>query len=83
MHPTEIHDRCRRYMGDRVVITEKCGRRHIGRLTRVDREMVWIIPEREFGRYGIGYWGFGRRDFGVGIAIGAIAGIVLASAFFR
>lgn len=44
--------------------------------------MVWIMPDGGFGGYGIGYWGFGGSGFGIGIAIGAIAGIALANAFW-
>lgn len=69
-------------MGKRVCITDKEGRRHFGRITRVERDMVWIMPDRNFGGYGLGYWGFGRGRFGVGIAIGFIAGIVLAPLLF-
>lgn len=82
MYPARIHHFCNKNMGRKVVIIEKCGRRHMGTLTRVDRDMVWIMPEGNFCRYGMGYWGFGRSRFGIGIAIGAIAGIVLAAAFF-
>lgn len=82
MHPQEIYHTCCRHMGKKVCITEKNGHRHVGTITRVERDMVWIMPEGSSRGYGIGYWGFGRSRFGIGIAIGAIAGIVLASAFY-
>lgn len=82
MHPREVYDLCCRHMGKRVCITEKSGRRHVGRITRVERDMIWIMPDGGRGGYGIGFWGFGRRSgLGIGIAIGLIAGIALASAF--
>lgn len=82
MHPREVYNLCCRYKGKRVCITEKNGRRHVGRITKVERNMVWIMPDGGFGGYGIGYWGFGGSGFGIGIAIGAIAGIALANAFW-
>ncbi|MDN4495270.1 hypothetical protein [Ureibacillus aquaedulcis] len=82
MHHREAYDLCCRHLGKRVYITEKCGRRHVGTITRVDRDMVWIMPNRGFGGFGLGFWGFGRGGFGVGIAIGAIAGIALANSFW-
>ncbi|MFC7686052.1 hypothetical protein [Ureibacillus sp. GCM10028918] len=81
MHPREAYDLCCRHIGKRVHITEKCGRRHVGTITRVDRDMVWIMPSRGFGGFGLGFWGFGGGGLGIGIAIGAIAGIALAGAF--
>ena len=44
--------------------------------------MVWIRPTGNLGGYGLGFGGFGFGGFGVGIALGAITGIALASAFF-
>ncbi|QCR34097.1 hypothetical protein [Lysinibacillus sp. SGAir0095] len=81
MQPREAYDLCCRHMGKRVCITEKCGRKHYGTITRVDRDMVWIMPNRGFGGFGLGFWGFGGGGLGIGIAIGAIAGIALAGAF--
>ncbi len=82
MHPHEVYDQCCRYMGKRVHITEKSGRRHVGTITKVERNMVWIMPDGDFGGYGIGYWGWGRSGLGIGIALGAIAGIALAGGFW-
>ena len=62
-------------------ITDKQGKVHVGRITNVDQNMVWIRPENNFGGYGFGFWGFGP-GLGYGIALGAIAGIALAGAFF-
>lgn len=82
MGHSNMYNLCRQYHGKMVCITDKQGRRHIGRITNVDRRMVYIQPHRGFGGYGFGYWGWGRSGFGYGIALGAIAGVALAGAFF-
>ena len=82
MHPNEVYQLCCRHIGKRVCITEKNGRKHVGTITRVDRDRVWIMPTGGLGGFGLGYWGWGGSGLGVGIAIGAIAGIALAGAFF-
>ncbi|WP_413073397.1 MULTISPECIES: hypothetical protein [unclassified Shouchella] len=72
---------CQDHMGKCVYITERCGKRHYGRITKVDQNNVFIQPlgNRGFG-YGYGYgWGYG---IGYPIALGAIAGIALAGLFF-
>ncbi|WP_144512188.1 hypothetical protein [Bacillus sp. FJAT-22090] len=76
----DIYGLCCRYQGQRVRITCRDGSVHTGEITRINRRTVWIRPDRDFGGYGLGF--FGGEDFGYGIAIGAIAGIILASAFF-
>ena len=77
---------CCKHQGKMVRITEHCGRVHVGRITGVDRRMVYIQPHRGFGGYGFGYWGWGRPygygGLGYGVALGAIAGVALAGAFF-
>ncbi|MFJ7736993.1 hypothetical protein ACIQ2D_11700 [Lysinibacillus sp. NPDC097287] len=84
MNPNEAYNVCCRHHGKRVRITCKDGREHFGRITRIDRDQVWIQPDRRFGGYGLGFWGggFGFGGFGFGIALGAIAGIALAPLFF-
>lgn len=82
MKPADAYNTCCNYHGRRVRITCKDGSVHVGRITRVDRDQVWIQPDRRFGGYGLGFWGFGGSGFGLGIAIGAIAGIALAPLFF-
>ncbi|WP_042477220.1 hypothetical protein [Bacillus ndiopicus] len=83
MGRADMYDLCCQYHGKRVRITERDGRIHEGRITRVDRRMVWLEPDGGFGGYRLGFWGFGfRPGFGVGIALGAIAGIALAPLFF-
>lgn len=84
MNPADTYNLCRQYHGKRVRIEERGGRVHYGEITRVDRRQVWILPDRRFGGYGLGYWGwgYGGAGFGVGIALGAVAGIALAPLLF-
>ena len=85
-HYDDMYNMCCQYHGKRVRIREKCGKVHVGTITRVDRGMVWLMPEGGMGGgYGFGWgWGggWGGGGFGYGIALGAIAGIALAGAFF-
>lgn len=62
MNPADTYNLCRQYHGKRVRITETCGRVHYGEITRVDRRQVWILPDRRFGGYGLGYWGWGLEE---------------------
>ena len=80
MNSKAAYDLCCKYHGKRVRITDNRGNVHVGRITNVDNRNVWLMPDR--AGYGIGFWGFGEPGFGVGIALGAITGIVLASIFF-
>lgn len=81
MYQSNLYSQCCRYHGQKVRITCRDGSVHVGEITRVSRDMVWIRPDENLGGYGLGF--FGRRGFalGFGIALGAITGIVLASAF--
>ena len=81
MNPANAYDLCNKYMGRRVCITDNQGRKHVGRITKVDNECVWIMPDGP-GSYGIGFWGFGRPGFGYGLALGVVTGLVLAPLFF-
>ena len=72
--------RCQ-YQGRRVRITDKQGNTHVGRITKVDNRRVWIMPDGNYGGYGIGFWGFGGGGFGIGLLLGGIAGIALATLF--
>lgn len=81
MSQTDLYNLCCRYHGKTVRITCRDGQVHTGEITRVSKNMVWIRPTGSLGGYGYGF-GFGFGRFGVGFALGAITGIVLASAFF-
>ena len=80
MGQNNVYDLCCKYHGKRVRITDNQGNVHVGTISKVNRRMVWIQPDEGLGGLGIGYWVFGP-GFGYGIAIGAITGIVLATAF--
>lgn len=84
MNPADAYNLCRRYQGRNVRIKCKDGTVHVGEITRLSPNMVWIRPHNRMGGYGLGFWGFNRfrPGFGIGIALGAIIGIGLASAFF-
>ncbi|MGE7109825.1 hypothetical protein [Lysinibacillus sp. NPDC047702] len=85
MNPADTYNLCCQYQGKRVKITESSGKVHYGEISRVDRRQVWILPDRRFGGYGLGFWGWGFRGaaaFGVGIAFGTIVGIALAPLLF-
>lgn len=86
MSQTDFYDLCCRYHGRTVRITCRDGSVHVGEITRIRRDMVWIRPAEGLGGYGLGFGGFGGYGrfggFGIGIALGAITGIALASAFF-
>ncbi|MEK4487038.1 hypothetical protein MHH81_15935 [Psychrobacillus sp. FSL H8-0484] len=82
MNQAALYNQCCRYHGKRVRITCRDGSVHVGEITRISRNMVWIRPDDNHGGYGLGFFGFGGFGFGFGIALGAITGIALASAFF-
>ncbi|MFI2131439.1 hypothetical protein ACH434_15375 [Lysinibacillus fusiformis] len=82
MNPTDAYNICCKYHGKRVRISDTSGRVHVGEITRVDRRQVWILPDRRFGGYGLGFWGYGGGGFGVGIALGTVLGIALAPIIF-
>lgn len=85
------YERCCEYKGRPVVITTTDGRAHRGIVERVDRRHVYLRPTGG-GRGGLGYspwWAYGyggggfyRPGYGYAVALGAIAGVALATAFF-
>ena len=81
MNRNDAYNLCCQYQGRRVRITDKQGNVHVGRITKVDNRRVWIMPDGNYGGYGIGFWGFGGGGFGIGLLLGGIAGIALASIF--
>lgn len=82
----DIYGLCCRYQGKVVKITERCGRTHIGKITRVTPNRVYIEPVggRGLGGYGYGFYGYPGYGYGFGfsLALGAIVGIALAGLFF-
>lgn len=86
----KYYDLCNQHRGRPVVIRERNGQMHRGVIDRVDRNYVYLRPMRGgrgIGGFGYGYYGgygygYGGR-YGWGrVALGAIAGFALASAFF-
>lgn len=82
VNPADAYNLCCQYHGKRVKITDSSGKVHVGEITKVDRRQVWILPDRRYRGYGLGFWGFGGSGFGYGIALGAILGIALAPIIF-
>lgn len=83
MSNENMYDLCCRYHGKTVRICGRDGRVHIGEITRVDRQNVWLRPNRRGFGYGFGGYGYGGYGgYGYPFALGAIAGIALAGAFF-
>ncbi|OMP66353.1 hypothetical protein [Domibacillus epiphyticus] len=74
-----IYSICRKHYGKTVRITCLDGRVHSGRITRVTREHVWIRPIGGFGGFGYGF--YGGYGYGIPIALAAIGGFALATAF--
>lgn len=86
------HAMCQRYRGRAVEIRTRDGRTHRGVIHHVTGNRVYLQPmgpRRNLGGfgyggfgYGYGGYGFGGFGLGAGIALGAIAGIALLSAFW-
>ncbi|MDE5415025.1 MAG: hypothetical protein LPK26_12255 [Bacillaceae bacterium] len=85
----DYYQMCCKHRGKVVTIYEKCGRRHYGRIVNVDHQFVYIEPVHPhsggLGGFSYGFYGgWGFRPWGVGvvpIALAAIGGFALASAF--
>jgi hypothetical protein len=77
------YDVCCRYHGQMVRIHDKFGNVHVGRITRVTPNRVYITPagRRNLGGFGFGYFGWGWGG-GFGIALAAIIGITLIGLFW-
>lgn len=81
MDRNQAYNLCCKYQGRHVRITDNRNNVHVGRITKVDNNQVWLLPDNCDG-YGIGFWGWGPGlGFGYGIALGAITGIALTSLF--
>lgn len=75
------YDLCCKYLGRKVRIDDRNGNVHYGRIMRVDRKQVYLMPSRNLFSLGIGFWGYPGAGFGYGIALGTILGVALVSAF--
>lgn len=76
------YDLCCRYHGQVVQIREQSGREHVGRITRVSDNRVWIDPYHHHYPYRQDSSNYPYRGYGYPIAIGFITGVILASLFF-
>ncbi|WP_249872086.1 hypothetical protein [Oceanobacillus saliphilus] len=81
-----FHAVCHRNRGRAVEIRTHDGRIHRGIIRDVDDSRVYLQPMcRDRGLFGFGYgygYGYGRSRFVAGIAIGAIATLVLLPFFW-
>ncbi|MBU9721883.1 MULTISPECIES: hypothetical protein [Bacillaceae] len=78
------YDLCCQHRGQFVQITEKCGRKHVGRIADVDQKNVWLEqPQMNSRGFGYGYHGYHQGYHGYapapsygapGYAYGAPAG---------
>lgn len=78
-----IYGLCCRYQGKVVRIREHNGREHVGRITRVSPNRVYIEPYGQRGGFGYGYFGgYYGSGYGYSIALSFIAGVALGGLFF-
>lgn len=79
---------CERHRGRAVEIRTHDGRVHRGIIESVNNRSVFLKPidqRRSLGGFGYGPWGFGgygSGGVGFGIALGAIATLILLPFFF-
>jgi len=82
------HDLCTRYQGRAVKIRTRDGKVHCGIIDNVNRNQVFLRGSKgtRIGGFSYGYGGYGGygryRGFGVEIALGAIASLILLPFFF-
>lgn len=76
---SNIYNLCCKHFGKTVRITCRDDRVYTGRISRVTRDHVWIRPTSGLGGFGYGFYGGG---FGIPIALAAVGGFALGSAFF-
>lgn len=80
MYCNDPYSQCCRYHGQVVRIQDKSGREHIGRVSRVTEDRVYLDSpyDSRYGGYNDNYYG----GWGFSIGLGFIAGIALAALFF-
>jgi hypothetical protein len=79
---SNMYSLCHKHHGKAVRITCHDGKVHVGKITRVTREHVWIRPSGGLGGFGYGYYGGYGYGRAFPIALAAIGGFALATAFF-
>lgn len=77
---------CCQYNGQVVRISDRFGRQHVGRITNVTRQRVFIQPlgGRGRGGFGMGYYGGYGPGYGYpyGIGLAFVTGVVLGGLLF-
>lgn len=81
MSTKHYYKKCCEYRGKPVMITTRDGKVHRGVVERVTPTHVYLRPMGRGRIGGFGYYGYGY-GWGIPIALGAIAGIALATAFW-
>lgn len=82
------HNLCTRYKGRAVKIRTRDGKVHCGVIDNVNKNRVFLRRSKgaRIGGFSYGYGGYGGygryQEFGVGIALGAIASLILLPFFF-
>lgn len=79
------YDLCCKYQGQVVQIREHSGREHVGTITRVSNDRVFITPHYDHSPQRLHHYNshfYQPFGYGYSIAIGFISGIILASLFF-
>ncbi|WP_019415276.1 hypothetical protein [Paenisporosarcina sp. TG20] len=66
MSHSDLYNVCCRYHGKNVRITCRDGRVHMGEITRINKDTVWIRPTGNLGGYGYGFFGGYGRGGGYG-----------------
>jgi len=84
MSVAHYHGLCQRYKGRAVEIRMKDGRIHRGIIRHVYERNVFLHPLGGAGGLGGFGWGlgWGVGGFGIGLALGGIAGLALMPGFF-
>ena len=84
MSVAHYHGLCQKYMGRAVEVRMKNGKVHRGIIRHVDHSRVFIQPVGGAGGHGGFGWGlgWGIGGFGIGLALGGIAGLALLPWFF-
>ncbi|WP_096189480.1 hypothetical protein [Evansella halocellulosilytica] len=79
---SHYYDLCCRHRGRVARITDRRGREYVGRIVNVDRTNVYLQPFGGSRQYGFGYGYYGGYSPVVPIALAAIGGFLVGTAFF-
>ncbi|MBU9713844.1 hypothetical protein [Evansella tamaricis] len=82
MDAAYYYDLCCKHRGKVVRIYDRSGKEYIGKIANIDKTYVWLEPVHHppsgFGYGYYGGWGYGWFP----IALAAIGGFALGTAFF-